>query len=135
MSGADQGHHGKIWWTELNTWDAEGAKAFYAGTFGWTFEEGPIVPEGFAPYWVAKRGGETVGGLFTLRSPEFDGMPSFWFTYLAVDDIQEGLAAAVAAGGTVKRDTFRIPGVGAIAIVADSAGAMFGMIEPESPPA
>ncbi|MDP6705148.1 MAG: hypothetical protein QF893_02300 [Alphaproteobacteria bacterium] len=59
-------NRGNVWWNERNTWDAEA---------------------GAAPAWLAKRDGKAVCGFFSLRSPEFDGMPSHWLTYLAVDDL------------------------------------------------
>ena len=124
-------HHGKVWWTELNTRDPEAAKAFYERTMGWTFEGVAINKNGAPPYWIAKRGDETVCGIFTLRSPDFDGVPSHWLTYLAVADIDTGLAEAAAGGGKVLRDKIAIPGFGTFAIVADGTGAAFGMIQPD----
>jgi predicted enzyme related to lactoylglutathione lyase len=123
---------GKVWWTELNTWDADAAMAFYGQLMGWTFESPPINKEGAPPYYVAKRDGEVMCGIFTLRSPDFDGMPSHWFTYLAVDDFEESMSELVALGGTVRREKICIAGVGTFAIVADPTGAVFGMIEPET---
>ncbi len=125
-------HRGKVWWTELNTWDPEGAKAFYQRALGWTFESGPVTPEGLPPYWLAKRDGEVVCGIFTLRSPDFDGIPSHWLTYLATDDIDSDLNAALEAGGKLYRDKICIAGVGTFVIVADSSGAAFGLIQPEA---
>ena len=86
--------------------------------------------EGEASYWVATKDGERVAGIFTLRSPDFDGMPSYWFTYFGVDDIQACLAANKAAGGRVFREPFQIPNVGTMAVVGDSAGAGFAMMQP-----
>jgi predicted enzyme related to lactoylglutathione lyase len=43
------------------TRDVERAKKFYADTLGWTFDGMPM-PGG--TYWVAKAGGEIVGGGF-----------------------------------------------------------------------
>ena len=45
--------HGHFYWNELMTRDVEGAKAFYEGTIGWTFEAMPM-PDG--TYWIIKAG-------------------------------------------------------------------------------
>lgn len=78
------GSHGRFHWNELMTHDVERAKRFYAETIGWDFEPTPI-PEG--TYWVAKRDGEPVGGIFAMRGPHFATMPEHWVSYLAVDDV------------------------------------------------
>lgn len=122
-------HGGKIWWNELNTWDPDEAKNFYQRSLGWSFDEVPG-KAGQVPYWLAKCDGEPVCGIFTLRSPDFDGIASHWFTYLAVDDIDAALAEAVATGGEVRREKLEIPGFGTMAVVIDNTGAGFGMIEP-----
>ncbi|MGI9482747.1 MAG: VOC family protein [Hyphomicrobiales bacterium] len=130
--------HGKVYWNELNTWDAEPAKDYYSKVFECEFEEMPG-KTGEPSYWLAKKNGEPVAGIFTLRSPDFDGMPSHWFTYFAVEDIEAshaankkagGHAANKKAGGKVFRGPFEIPNVGTMAVVRDSTGAGFAMMQP-----
>ncbi|ODN71507.1 VOC family protein [Methylobrevis pamukkalensis] len=116
--------HGTIVWTELETWDVEAAKAFYAATLGWRFEPMPM-GEG-EPYWIIFSGTERVGGLFRLTSPMFDGMPAHWFTYIEVDDVDARLAKVAEAGGEVVRPASDIPGVGRFGIVKDASGAVAG---------
>ena len=81
---AHEWSHGHFYWNELMTRDAEKAKKFYGGAIGWTFEA-MAMPDG--TYWVAKMGDAYVGGLFALTSPQFDGVPEGWMSYLAVDDV------------------------------------------------
>jgi uncharacterized protein len=57
--------HGTFAGNELATPDAEGARAFYAETLGWTFEEFPL-PDG--PYWVAKAGETVVAGICGMEA-------------------------------------------------------------------
>ena len=90
--------HGRFYWNELMTRDAEKAKKFYSSTVGWTFDPMPM-PDG--TYWVAKMGGDYVGGLFPLTSPQFDGVPESWMSYLAVDDVD----ARVKKAQVGRRDT------------------------------
>ena len=37
-----QEHHGKVWWTELNTRSPDKAIAYYKQIFGWEFEGAPM---------------------------------------------------------------------------------------------
>ncbi|QFR34125.1 VOC family protein [Ancylobacter sp. TS-1] len=120
--------HGIFVWNELNTRDIAGAKAFYAATLGWTFEAMPI--EGGADYCIIRHGETRVGGIFVLDGPEFDGVPEHWFSYIAVDDVDARAATVAEAGGAVLRPAFDIAGVGRIAIIRDSRGAVSGWITP-----
>lgn len=125
---ADARPHGIFVWNELNTRDIEAAKAFYAATLGWSFEPMPI--EGRADYCIIRQAETRVGGIFVLEGPEFDGVPEHWFSYIAVDDVDARAAGVAGAGGAVLRPAFDIPGVGRIAIIRDSLGAVSGWITP-----
>ena len=118
------------WWHELNTWEPEVALAFYHRTLGWEFDH-TLLPDGES-YWIAHQAGKAVGGIYALREPEFEGIPSHWMTYLAVPDIGSAERAAVFAGGEVCRPSVAVPGVGKLSIVSDSTGAIIGLIEPEA---
>jgi uncharacterized protein len=120
--------HGTFTWNELNTRDPDAARAFYGALCGWTFESMPM-PDG--TYWVAKRGDAPVAGIFTMAGPQFEGIPEHWFTYIALDDVDAGVAATLEAGGQVIRPCFDVPDVGRIAIIRDKSGAALGiMTEP-----
>ena len=119
----------KVWWHELNTWEPEKARHFYNETLGWDFHP-TTLPDGTC-YWVAHKEGRAVGGIFQLTEPEFEGIPSHWMTYLAVDDILTAQIRAEEAGGDILRLAFRLPGVGRLSVVCDTAGAIIGLIQPE----
>ena len=119
--------HGHVHWNELNTHDAERAKAFYAAAFGWTYERMDMTD---APYWICRRGDAVVGGIFTMTAPEMANLPDHWLTFFAVDDLDGALAAAREGGGMVTREPWEIPGIGRIAIVEDSGGAVTGWMTP-----
>jgi len=119
--------HGSFYWNELMTHDAEKAKAFYRDTIGWTFDGMPM-PDG--TYWVAKMGDQAVGGIFPVSGADFKNMPEHWMAYIAVDDIDARLKKASAAGATIKKPAFDIPGIGRIAIVQEPGGAVIGWITP-----
>ena len=119
--------HGAFYWNELMTRDIERAKTFYQTAIGWHFDAMPMA-EG--TYWIAKMGETPVGGIFPLTSPQFDGVPESWMSYLAVDDVDARVKKAAAAGATLMRPVFDVPGVGRIAILKEPGGAGIGWMTP-----
>ena len=119
----------KSWWHELNTWEPEVALAYYGRTLGWQFEPASL-PDG-AAYWIARKDGRPVGGIFELTEPDYTGIPSHWMTYMSVTDIRRAEADTAKAGGEIMRPATRVPGLGKLAVVTDSTGAMIGLLEPD----
>lgn len=124
---AHEWSHGHFYWNELMTRDAERAKKFYSGAIGWTFEAMAMPDD---TYWVAKMGNAYVGGLFALTSPQFDGVPEGWMSYLAVDDVDARVKKATAAGAKLMRPIFDVHGVGRIAILTEPGSAGIGWMTP-----
>jgi len=121
--------HGKFHWNELMTRDVAKAKNFYAESLGWTYDDVPM-GEVYGTYTIIKSGDEMAGGMFKMDGPMFEGRPESWFTYVAVDDLDDRLRKAREAGGTVMREPWDVPGIGRIAIVADTGGAVQGWLVP-----
>lgn len=119
--------HGKVLWNELNTRDPNGAKAYYTGVCGWTFDTMPMAEGG--DYTVGKLGDDMIAGIFDMTGvPGMEDIPAHWFTYIGVDDVDAASAATKAAGGTIIRDPHDIENVGRIAVVTDPTGAAFGLM-------
>ncbi|MEO1266032.1 MAG: VOC family protein [Pseudomonadota bacterium] len=124
-------HHGRVTFNELNTWKPQAAMDYYRAVFGWEFEETQAAgTDQASPYYVAKKDGEMVAGIFALRSPDFDGMTDHWFTYLGVDDLDAAIEASNAAGGQVIRQPFDIPNFGRMAVVKGATGAAQAFFQP-----
>lgn len=119
----------RSWWHELNTWQPEEALGFYGRTLGWSFEPMQL-PDGIS-YWTARKGGLPVGGIMGLNEEQHAGIPSHWMTYMAVDAMDAAIEATLAAGGSLERSAVTVPGVGVLAVVADPAGALVGLMEPD----
>ncbi|PVB61389.1 VOC family protein [Labrenzia sp. 011] len=122
--------HGIFYWNELMTRDTGKARAFYGKVLGWTFTEMPM-EEGV--YVMAMQGEKPVGGIFPMSGPQFDGVPEHWMSYIAVDDVDERLELARAHGGEIIQPPFDVPGIGRIAILKDSGGAVQGWMTPVDP--
>lgn len=120
MSDAFQ-THGAVSWLELRTKDVAKAKAFYKDVIGWEVEEMPM-PDG--TYTVLKAGGEPIGGITTHGA----GDEGTWAGYITVDNVDDRVAKAEAAGGNVVMAPFDIPGVGRTAVVIDAVGAAINFI-------
>ena len=98
--------HGEFCWNELMTGDVAKAKAFYAKTIGWTYEDMPM-PEGV--YTIATHGREQVAGIMPLSALP-PGAPTCWFSYLEVDDVDKRVSQAVQQGGKIIRPPFDVEG-------------------------
>jgi predicted enzyme related to lactoylglutathione lyase len=119
--------HGSFYWNELMTRDAERAKKFYAEALGWSFEAMPMLD---GTYWIAKMGGQYVGGIFPLSSPQYDGVPEGWMSYIAVDDVDARVKKAQSLGAKLMKPIFDVPGVGRIAVLTEPGGAGIGWMTP-----
>jgi predicted enzyme related to lactoylglutathione lyase len=109
-------------WVDVMVDDADAARAFYTGLFGWTAEPGP--PE-YGGYTMCLLEGRPVAGL----SPKPESWPgaNVWSTYLAVDDADAAIARATEAGGTVVVAPVTVGSMGRMAFGADPAGAAYGI--------
>lgn len=109
-------------WVDLQTTDQDAAKAFYAGLFGWTYDDQPA-PDG-PVYSMAMLGGHAVAAI-APQSPELTaaGAPPMWNTYLAVDSVDDAAGRVEAAGGQVAMAPFDVMDAGRMAFVLDPAGA------------
>lgn len=122
--------HGHFHWNELMTNDVESAKAFYGDIAGWTFNDMDMGDHGI--YSVAMDGDKPVGGIFPMSGTDFEGMPTQWMSYLAVDDIDDCVKKAESAGATILQPPMDIPDVGRIAMIKDPTGAVLGWMTPAS---
>jgi predicted enzyme related to lactoylglutathione lyase len=124
----ERGAHGSFCWNELTTHDPAQAKKFYADIIGWTFD--PMTMQDGGTYWVAKVGDKMVGGIVEMKGPEFAEICDNWMPYLSVDHVDERVKRATAAGASLMRPLFDIPGIGRIAILREPGGAVVGWMTP-----
>lgn len=114
--------NGTFTWVDLSTFDLSSAQQFYHHVLGWDYamdESG---------YITCSAQGFPSAGLYEM--PAFFqkiNMPSFWMTYIAVDDIDRIVGRAKQLGGKVelteKSDD------GKVALIRDPAGAGFTCYE------
>jgi predicted enzyme related to lactoylglutathione lyase len=120
---------GTFSWVELATTDQEAAKSFYGGLFGWEAEDNEI-PEGGGVYSMMKVAGRNAAAI--TGQPEQQrsaGVPPNWFSYVTVASADESAERAKELGGAVHAGPFDVMDAGRMAVIADPAGAMFGLWE------
>lgn len=116
-------------WVDLMTVDQDSAIAFYCDLFDWqAMKSGPEMGN----YAMCMKGDQPVAGIGPI--PDGSAMPAAWTTYISVDDADAVAAAAIAAGGQILAPVMSVEGAGhkagRMAIVADPAGGVFGIWEP-----
>ena len=104
---------------ELNTTDVAKAKEFYGKLFDWKLED---MPGG--NYTMIGVGGGTGGGIMQNPIP---GAPSFWLSYILVDDVKAATKKAASLGATIMKDATEIPDYGEFSVLADPTGAHFAL--------
>jgi predicted enzyme related to lactoylglutathione lyase len=115
---------GTFSWAELATSDAEAAKTFYAGLFGWDYQDNPI-GDGQV-YSMALRDGHSVAALFS------SDQPPHWNCYVTVESVDAVAERAGGLGANVMMEPFDVMDVGRMAVIADPTGAALCMWEPRA---
>ena len=112
----------------VDTWqpDPDAAAAFYAELFGWDPHKPP--PGSTPEYVMAKLRGRDVAAIGAPPPPVAPA--AAWTTYIWVDDVDATAAKVSEAGGEVLDGPFDSLDGGRMAIVADPAGAVFGVWRP-----
>ena len=120
---------GTISWTDLETTDQDGAKAFYGALFGWEYEDMPV-GEG-ATYSMAKLNGRSAAAMSGQRAEDAArGVPPHWNLYVTVADVDAAASAVAGAGGQVFAEPFDVFDAGRMAVIADPNGAALCLWQP-----
>jgi len=126
--GADlKGEPGSFTWIELSCPDAERAKAFYGGLFGWTAQSYPYGEGGTSSYteFSTAGSGAVIAGMVQAPDQWRTEGPAHWAVFFEVADTDATVARAGELGGSVAFQPFDIPHVGRLAVLADPYGASF----------
>jgi predicted enzyme related to lactoylglutathione lyase len=113
-------------WNELATRDANAAKTFYTSLVGW---EAQTDAQGYT-VWLNR--GRMNGGMMQMDAAWGD-MPPHWAVYFSVADCAATAEKAQALGGTLLRPPFAAGDVGTVAVLQDPQGAVFMIIQMDSP--
>jgi predicted enzyme related to lactoylglutathione lyase len=127
---ASREHHpGKVIWADLVTPDLAGAKRFYGGLFGWTFND---IHTGDTNYSIALLNGEPVGVLLQRPVQAGQHRQPAWLTFISVRDVGAAQRITVAEGGKVLSKPRSYPQRGRQAVFSDPQGAVFAVLQSSS---
>jgi len=122
---------GKIIWHDLLTTDLEGSKQFYSGLFGWEFESLPL-RLGFgqsSEYVLIRHDGKLIGGMVDVSRLDGTANSSQWVVLMSVADVDAAANRVKISGGTILTPPTDLNERGKIAVVTDSDGALFAILE------
>jgi uncharacterized protein len=124
MATFDHYDQGTPSWVELVTPDQKAAQEFYAGLFGWGYDDNDMGEMGH--YYMATLEGSKIGGV-SPQMPGMEGHPAYWGVYLAVDDVDATTAKVEPAGGKVEAGPFDVGDAGRMSAIQDPTGARVGL--------
>ena len=110
---------------ELNTTDVAKAEAFYSKLFAWKL--GPLAGPG-PRYTMIDTGSRQVGGGITGKTMK--EAPVAWLSYVEVKSVKATLTRAKKLGARVVVPFQPVPGMGALGVFVDPAGAAMGVWQP-----
>ncbi|MEO0945498.1 MAG: VOC family protein [Pseudomonadota bacterium] len=115
---------GHFVWTDLSTYDMQAARSDYAAFFGWAFQ-------GDADYDFATQHGHEVAAVCPMPARLADmNMPSFWMSYVHVENVDETVERArTHQGAVIEVEPQPFDETARIALIRDPSGAGFTVYE------
>lgn len=126
MSARREYARGEVCRADLQAKDVAAAKSFYAGVFGWRYEDSPA-PDGRSCS-KAFLDNDLVT-LIAAQTPqqEASGAPARWNIYFATEDAQAVAEEVPYAGGTLLSGPEPVPGSGVVLFLAAPGGGTTGV--------
>ena len=130
-TSTDERHTGKVVWRDLLTNTPEASRRFYGELFGWEFEEPRLFigVGGGDAYMLIRHNGGLIGGMVDTNALGKTENISQWITTISVADIDAAVDRVAGAGGKVVNAPESIGDRGRMAVIEDSTGALFAMIQ------
>lgn len=120
---------GTILWTDLTVENAETVRRFYSEVVGW--ESRGVDMGGYQDFNMVPPGQDTpAAGICHARGGNRE-LPPYWLIYLSVENLDASLQRCAALGGKLLLGPKSIEGQGRYCIIADPAGAVAALFEPE----
>ena len=114
---------------EIYTEDPEAVRPFYQDVFSWKFQKfegGPI------EYWLITTGDDKDPGINGGMTRPRQGQSAGTLNTIAVSSLDQTIKKVEQRGGKICVPKMAIPKVGWLAYTEDTAGNVFGLIEPDA---
>jgi len=121
---------GTFCWADLGTTDADAAKAFYTGVFGWEAVDAPAGEAG--TYTTFKLEGQDVAALYEMGEEERASLTPHWSSYISVEDVDSLAPRVLELGGEVLAHPFDVMQSGRMTALKDPTGAAVHLWQPRS---
>ncbi len=124
MSFSNEPLLGKVMWHDLVTEDINAAQEFYAGLFGWTFENSSGARG--ENYVLARNNNVYVAGMVAIDAAKNGDNYSRWLPYISVADVDAAVSSSVSAGASIAGEARNV-NIGRVAAIVDPEGAVIGL--------
>jgi hypothetical protein len=115
---------GRFVWHEQVSPDPQNAQGFYTELFGWGTE---VFKPGEVEYTMISANGQSHGGYGKAME---GAPPPHWLSHVHVEDLDETIEKAKAAGGKLAAGPFEMGEVGRMGIIGDPQGAYVSAYQP-----
>ena len=114
--------HGTFVWADLSTFHLHQTKKFYSQVFNWAYTVSDD------QYCTAHKGTKQISGLYEMPETfQKMNMPSFWMSYIQVDNVETTVAQAKSLNAII--ELVEENPIGKIALIRDPLGAGFTVYE------
>ena len=128
MGERDSYAPGTFCWADLGTTDADAAKAFYTGVFGWEAVDQAAGVAG--TYTTFKLDGRDIAALYEMGEAERGSLTPHWSSYVSVEDVDELAPKVLELGGEVLAHPFDVMQSGRMTALKDPTGATVNLWQP-----
>jgi predicted enzyme related to lactoylglutathione lyase len=118
-------YQGKFVWHDLLTDDVTAAKTFYAGLFGWSFQD-------YGDYVVILNQGRRIGGMITVVPKDSTKAEALWLASVSVADVDKAATYVQEHHGAVLKGPMDMTERGRGALVSDADGAHLVLLHSKS---
>ncbi|MGD2093497.1 MAG: VOC family protein [Phycisphaerales bacterium] len=122
--------HGDFSWCELLTRNVDGSKKFYKELLGWTMEDSSTED---GSYTILRVNGQPVGGLMKMPPQVPAEAPSYWGTYVTVNNVDETAQKAQQLGAKILVPPTDVPDA-KFCVFEDPQGAVISIISYKKKP-
>ena len=119
---------GTFCWADLGTTDADAAKAFYTGVFGWEAVDQPAGEAG--TYTTFKLDGADIAAMYEMGEAERGALTPHWSSYVSVEDVDALAPRVLELGGEVLAHPFDVMRQGRMTALKDPTGASVHLWQP-----